>query len=284
MNKRKVPLPDTIVSAPLRGANQDQSGFSPNRDAADYTISDGVAIAGVGPITQTPFNTRQTSHTGDTKNAPHYTPADLERAAALRVRKKDEFARAQQVYNKKEREDKIVQRTREANKRQKERERNMSKPSYVKEIVEQRVNAFTWNGKPSEQLKEQPVVATPVPETLSVELANQDLDEAKRGRPRKNASEEEPEHEHIVMQLRKAVSLRGNYPITFANGKKSMLSQQSAQRLLDKHNDLRTSIEKDDFAKHIAKSADHLRDTLQGKPIPKEKKTFLPPMKSLGEK
>ena len=158
-------------------------------------------------------------------------------------------------------------------------------PKYVKEIVEQYVTKLTWTDQPvaSEATKEVSV-PTEVQQPISVEAKPvAELDEAKRGRPRKNATEEEPEHEHIIMQLRKVVSLRGNYPVTFADGKKSMLSQQSAQRLLNRHNDLKTSIDKDEFAKHIAKSANHLRDTLQGKPIPKEKKQFLPPLKSLGQ-
>jgi hypothetical protein len=40
-NKRKrEPEPPTVVSAPIRGPNQDQSGFSPNKNTSDYTISD----------------------------------------------------------------------------------------------------------------------------------------------------------------------------------------------------------------------------------------------------
>ncbi len=37
---KKQPSPSTIVSAPIRGPNQDQSGFSPTSNVADYTISD----------------------------------------------------------------------------------------------------------------------------------------------------------------------------------------------------------------------------------------------------
>ena len=38
--RKKQPSPSTVVSAPLRGPNQDQSGFSPTNNVADYTISD----------------------------------------------------------------------------------------------------------------------------------------------------------------------------------------------------------------------------------------------------
>jgi hypothetical protein len=38
--KKSVPSAPTIVSSPLRGANQDYSGVSPSHDTADYTVSD----------------------------------------------------------------------------------------------------------------------------------------------------------------------------------------------------------------------------------------------------
>jgi len=41
-NKKKklVPMAPTVVSSPLRGANQDYSGISPSHDTSDYTVSD----------------------------------------------------------------------------------------------------------------------------------------------------------------------------------------------------------------------------------------------------
>jgi hypothetical protein len=38
--KTKESLPDTATSSPVRGQNQDQSGFNGKNDVADYTISD----------------------------------------------------------------------------------------------------------------------------------------------------------------------------------------------------------------------------------------------------
>ena len=37
---KSEPAPPTATSSPLRGANQDQSGFNSRNDVADYTISD----------------------------------------------------------------------------------------------------------------------------------------------------------------------------------------------------------------------------------------------------
>jgi hypothetical protein len=38
--KLKSNTPPTSVSSPIRGANQDQSGFGVKHNTADYTISD----------------------------------------------------------------------------------------------------------------------------------------------------------------------------------------------------------------------------------------------------
>jgi hypothetical protein len=37
---KAIPSAPTIISAPLRGQNQDQSGFGISHNTADYTISD----------------------------------------------------------------------------------------------------------------------------------------------------------------------------------------------------------------------------------------------------
>lgn len=39
-DKKSEPQTPTVVSSPLRGANQDQSGFGVSHNTADYTISD----------------------------------------------------------------------------------------------------------------------------------------------------------------------------------------------------------------------------------------------------
>lgn len=40
IKKLKSNTPPTSVSSPIRGANQDQSGFGVKHNTADYTISD----------------------------------------------------------------------------------------------------------------------------------------------------------------------------------------------------------------------------------------------------
>jgi hypothetical protein len=91
-----------------------------------------------------------------------------------------------------------------------------------------------------------------------------ELDEARRGRPRKGEGEDQ-ESSNIIMQLRKVISLRGQAPVRFMDGKQSMMSPATAHRLLYMYDNLKTSGEKHSFAERIHKSADSLRDVLAGK-------------------
>jgi hypothetical protein len=57
---------------------------------------------------------------------------------------------------------------------------------------------------------------TKVPATEEVAY----VEEAKRGRPKMNASDEDPGSEHIMMQMRKVITTRGMHPVQFNDGKK----------------------------------------------------------------
>jgi hypothetical protein len=65
---------------------------------------------------------------------------------------------------------------------------------------------------------------------------------------------------HIIMQLRKSVSMRGQKDVEFASGKEKV-SPQIAQKALDMYNKKKTSADKSKFQMKIAKS---YRDLLQG--------------------
>lgn len=90
------------------------------------------------------------------------------------------------------------------------------------------------------------------------------LDEAKRGRPRKVQDAES--NEHINMQLRKTISLRGQNHVTFGDGTKHNLSPTLAHKALHMHDTMRTSIEKGEFAKRLAHSHNSFMDAVAGKP------------------
>ena len=94
---------------------------------------------------------------------------------------------------------------------------------------------------------------------------NEELDEARRGRPPKNKTAEDPGSDNIIMQLRKVITLRGQAPVTFVDGKKANLSPATAHRLLAMYDNLKTSTEKHSFSQRIHKSSDSMRDVIAGK-------------------
>ena len=107
------------------------------------------------------------------------------------------------------------------------------------------------------------------------------MTEAKRGRPKKGESEEEG-IEHIQVQLRKVINLRGMRPVEFTNNKKAKVSVQVAQRVLDIINKTKDAKGKQDIVKYIQKSPENLNSVAAGKPVQKADKFALPALKSLG--
>ena len=96
------------------------------------------------------------------------------------------------------------------------------------------------------------------------------MDEARRGRPKKNPTgDEEQGGEHIVMQLRKSVSLRGQKHVEFADGKKHKVNQGHAQKALSMHSRMKSG-EKEHFEKHMSMSHGHFQNAIKGKPLPKK--------------
>ena len=106
------------------------------------------------------------------------------------------------------------------------------------------------------------------------------MSEAKRGRPKKGESEEEG-IEHIQVQLRKVINLRGMKTVEFTNGKKGKLTPGMAQKVLDIIDKTRDAKKKQQIVKYIQKSQDNLMSVAQGKEIKKADK-FAIPLKSLG--
>jgi hypothetical protein len=85
------------------------------------------------------------------------------------------------------------------------------------------------------------------------------------GRPKKNATAEDPGSDNIINQLRKVITLRGQEPVKFVNGHKVKLSPAIAHRLLSMYDNMRTTGEKHAFSMRIHKSPDDLRDAMMGK-------------------
>jgi len=106
-----------------------------------------------------------------------------------------------------------------------------------------------------------------------------ELDEAKRGRPRKDGSssgEDEGGREHIVIQLRKAINLRGQKHVEFNSGEKHQVPVDHAKKALDMHDSMKKAEDKQDFAARLAKSHGSFKDAISGKPAePKKPKITL---------
>jgi|TARA_R110000822_G_scaffold25827_1_gene78007 hypothetical protein len=81
--------------------------------------------------------------------------------------------------------------------------------------------------------------------------------------------EEGNQGQHIVMQLRKSVSLNGNKDVKFNDGKSHKVTRQHAQKFLQKHQKMHRADDKRKLQNHAAKSHDHFQGSI------KETKTYI---------
>lgn len=99
-----------------------------------------------------------------------------------------------------------------------------------------------------------------------------------RGRPKKGASpataakpgaakaeDGDKDREHIVMALRKAISLRGQHHVKFASGESHQISAEHAQKALKIHDSLSKPSEKMVYQRKLAASHDSFKKALADK-------------------
>jgi len=96
-----------------------------------------------------------------------------------------------------------------------------------------------------------------------------------RGRPRKDAAPaasssssapaEAGDREHILMALRKSVSLRGQHHVKFANGESHQISAEHATHALRIHDSLSKPSEKMAFQRKLGASHDSFKNALKDK-------------------
>lgn len=96
----------------------------------------------------------------------------------------------------------------------------------------------------------------------AVKTFSQFVKEAKKAKD-EDESEGGAKH-HIMMQMRQAISMRGQHPVTFKDGKKVKVTPEIAHRVLAMHDNMRRPSEKEEFAAHVGKSLDHLKSGLKG--------------------
>jgi len=106
-------------------------------------------------------------------------------------------------------------------------------------------------------------------ENLRLVKEDVELDEAKRGRPRKDGSkagdDEEGGREHIIVQLRKAENLRGERHTEFNDSSKHKLPLEHVKKALNMHTSMKP-IQKGEFEARLAKSHKSFHDAISGKP------------------
>jgi hypothetical protein len=76
----------------------------------------------------------------------------------------------------------------------------------------------------------------------------------------------DPDHDkipHIVMQLKKAVDVGGNYPITFKDGKKFKIPMNVILAFIRKYSELKP-MDREEMQSLAAKSKDDFVATIQG--------------------
>jgi hypothetical protein len=103
-----------------------------------------------------------------------------------------------------------------------------------------------------------------------------ELDEAKRGRPRKNPEATSGDHdeggrEHIIVQLRKVENLRGSDKhVEFNDNSKHKLEPGHVKKALDMHSGMKP-IQKGEFEKRLAASHSSFMSAIKGEPAAKAK-------------
>ena len=100
-------------------------------------------------------------------------------------------------------------------------------------------------------------------DTRSKNRQTEEIDEmARRGRPKKSG---EVGIENIQMQLRKVISLRGQRPVEFENGKKLKMTSAQANLIDKKIGALRQGKDKQSFVAFITKSPENMKKALDPK-------------------
>ena len=79
---------------------------------------------------------------------------------------------------------------------------------------------------------------------------------------------------NIMMQLRKSVSLRGNFPVEFLHKTKAKIPMKIAQAVLNKHNSFRKPMDKEKFQTKVSKSHKDLLNALK-EGLKKKEETIL---------
>lgn len=81
----------------------------------------------------------------------------------------------------------------------------------------------------------------------------------------KKNSTKVPETEHVVMQLRKNITMNGSKPIKFADGSEHTITSSNASKVLNHYASYKKPDEKEQFQKHIGSTHREFTDWIGGK-------------------
>jgi hypothetical protein len=272
--KTKESIPTTAVSAPLRGNNQDYTGVGVKHDTADYTISD--------------EKTPPDSWEGNSENKRI--------ATVKKLIKQDQRYGALEMPHSKIKEENTC--TCEGLGCQCSTQINeiisgqpMSGPVQPKvsqasgmprtKTALQKVTDARVKAKEKADQKQDEFRAKTRQKQIDQRKQAEDKRKAameeyiEEGRPKKNKTEEDPGSEHVIMQLRKVITTRGQHKVKHVSGETSHVDPAHAHKMLAHHDNLKTSAEKQSYAARLHKSASSMKDAIAGKPEHKQPKVSL---------
>ncbi len=89
---------------------------------------------------------------------------------------------------------------------------------------------------------------------------DEEINEARRGRP---SSDQEDGMENLMIQLNKVITLRGQKPVEFANGKKVTMRPQTAQMVLNKIKGTKDGAKRQQMMNQMAKSPEDMKAVMR---------------------
>lgn len=272
--KTRESMPTTNTSSPLRGANQDYSGVNTKNDNADYTISDekkmemerwedswednsparrkaavkellklGLRHGAVEMPHSKIKEEKLDELVAGTTPSTRTTPVNMKTSGHSGSSNSPSNAPAMQhaADTRRVQLDKVAQQQQDLQKKKQEQDQADREKQ---QQLDQR-KADTQKQKAKSSTNEEVIV---------------------EGRPKKNATEDDPGSEHVMMQMRKVISTRGQHQVKHVSGEKSSVEPKTAHRILQHHDNLKTSAEKQAYAARIHKSKSSMSDALAGKP------------------
>ncbi len=271
----------TVTSAPLRGQNQDQSGFRSKGCAADYTISDETQqVSEVSKKTLASYITKasqdvrkRAENEGQVingKKSDVLLSKKFSEYASKTRKRTDNIAKAAHKLAKEE-----VDLTEESPYDSAYKEAKMHVKSIYHKTLRHALDKMKAGHDEADTFSKIHLgsgheAAKKVLNKHKIQTESLDLEEG-RGRPRKNPlpdgkeTEGDDTHKHPMQQLEKiSMAMQGNEPhFEHKDGSKTKISKQLARHIVSAHNSLRTSQEKDEFAKKLHANKDSMRAAME---------------------